>query len=150
MAELAGTVDKSRTGVPVGGGETGMRKLFASALVLLTMTFGVPAGLFAQTPASAQGSTVTGQTVDAAGRALPSLHVELVRDGQVLQTVTTDSRGAWLFANVAPGVYVVRTVVNGQTAGVRVVVEAGQLVANQTIVAPTAATASPVFLAALG
>lgn len=127
-----------------------MRKLLTFALVFATMTLGVPAGLFAQSPTRAQGTTIAGQAVDAVGRALLNQPIELLRDGQVLQTTTTGSRGEWLFANVSPGIYIVRTMVNGQVAGVRVTVDAGQLVANQLIVAPSAAAPSGVFLAALG
>ena len=54
-----------------------MRKLLVLALVLVTVSFGVPAGAFAQAPA--QLATISGQATDAGGRALISQRVELVR-----------------------------------------------------------------------
>ena len=119
-------------------------KLLALVLILMTATLGVPASASAQTQAAA----ISGQAVDAGGRALINQRVELVRDGQVVQTTTTGNRGEWTFANVAAGNYVVRIVVNGQVSGIRVPVVAGQTAANALIVAPSMAAASPALLLA--
>lgn len=139
-----------RRGLP-DGGRFHVRKLLALALVVVTASFGVPAGSFAQAPASAQLATISGEVVDAGGRAVVSQQVELVREGQVVQSTTTGSRGEWSFTNVTPGDYVVRVVINGQVSGIRVSVTPGQAVANALIVTPSAAAPSAAFLvAALG
>ena len=127
-----------------------MRKLLTFALVLATVALGAPAGLFAQSAAPSPLATISGETVDAGGRALVSQRVELVRSGEVIATTTSGSRGEWSFANVAPGDYVVRATFNGQVAGVRVSMVAGQLIARAVIVAPSAAAPSAAFLAGLG
>lgn len=127
-----------------------VRKLLAVALVLVTVSFGVPAGVFAQVPARAQLATISGTAVDAGGRALMNQRVELVRATEVVGSTITGSRGEWLFTNVTPGDYVVRVIVNGQVAGIRVSVAPGQTFANALIVAPSAAAPSAAFLAALG
>ena len=116
----------------------------------MTAALGMPVGALAQSAQRAQLGMISGETVDAGGRALASQRVELVQAGQVLQTATSGSLGEWSFTNVAPGEYVARTMVNGQVTGVRVLVTAGQAVTKALIVAPSAAAASPAFLAALG
>ena len=127
-----------------------MRKLLTLALVLVTASLGAPVGVFAQSPGSAQLAAISGETLDAGGRALVNQRVELVRAGDVVQSTTSGSRGEWSFTNVAPDEYVVRTVVNGQVTGIRVTVTSGQTIAHALIVAPTAAAPSAAFLAALG
>lgn len=127
-----------------------MRKLLALALVLGVVSLGVPAGVFAQAPASAQLATISGETVDAGGRALTNQRVELVREGEIVLSTNTGSRGEWSFTNITPGDYVVRVVINGQVAGIRVSVTPGQTVSNALIVAPSAAAPSAAFLAGLG
>ena len=84
--------------------------------------------------------------MDAGGRALVNQRVELLRDSEVLNSTATGSRGEWSFANVAAGDYVVRTIVNGQVAGIHVSVVSGQTTARALIVAPSAAAPSAVFL----
>jgi hypothetical protein len=130
--------------------EVDVRKLLALALVLVTASLGVPAGIFAQSPATRQLGAISGELVDAGGRALVNQRVELARAGEIVQTTTTGSRGEWSFANVTPGDYVVRALVNGQVAGIRVLLTSGQTVANALIVAPSAAAPSAAFLAGLG
>ena len=115
-----------------------MRKIIAVVLAVASLTFGVPAAALAQ---SVQTGSVSGEVVDAGGRSMPGLRVELVHAGQVIQTTTTAGRGAFTFANVAPGDYIVRMQANGQTAGVRTTVLAG-VAANAMIVAPSAAAPS--------
>lgn len=127
-----------------------MRKLLALALVLVTSSLGVPAGISAQVPAPAQLATISGEAVDAGGRALISQQVELVQASEIVGSTTTGSRGEWILTNVTPGDYVVRVIVNGQVAGIRVSVTPGQSVINALIVAPSAAAPSAAFLAGLG
>jgi hypothetical protein len=120
-----------------------MRKLLL-VLVIVTVALGVPARILAQGPASL--ATISGEALDAGGRALISQRVELVRDGSVVGSTTTGSRGEWSFSKVVAGDYVVRIMVSGQVAGIRVSVAPGQMVANALIVAPSAAVASAAFL----
>ena len=126
-----------------------MRKLIAVALAALTLSLGAPAGLFAQTPANLQRGTISGEAVDAGGRAIAAQRVELVQLSQVLQTTTTDGRGSFTFTSVPAGDYIVRVVVNGQNAGLRVSVAQGA-VATAMIVAPSAAVPSGALLGPLG
>lgn len=126
-----------------------MRRLIAVALVAVTASLGTPAGVLAQS-LSPEWGTVSGEALDAAGRALVNQRVELVQAGEVVQATATGSRGQWTFAHVAPGEYIVRMLVNGQVAGMRLSVAPGQTVANALIVAPSAAAPSAAFLAALG
>lgn len=151
MAKLPATADISDRHKLPDGGRLDVRKLLALALVLVTGSLGVPAGIFAQAPASAQLATISGEAVDAGGRALINQPVELVQAGEIVRSTNTGSRGEWSFTNVTPGDYVVRVIVNGQVAGIRVSVTPGQTVANALIVAPSAAAPSAAFLvAALG
>lgn len=127
-----------------------MRKLVAVALVLITASLGAPVSVFAQTSKAAQLGTISGEAVDAGGRALVNQRVELVQSGEVVQTTTTGSHGEWTFTGVIPGDYVVRIVINGQITGVRVLVAPGQAVINALVVAPSAAAPSAAFLFRLG
>ena len=127
-----------------------MRKLIAVALVLAMTSLGAPVGALAQTSTAALLGGVSGEALDAGGRALVGQRVELVQAGQVIQTTTTGSRGEWTFANVPAGDYVVRIALNGRVAGIRVSVTPGQVLAGQQIVAASAGAASPAFLAGLG
>ena len=127
-----------------------MRKLIALALVVVTVSFGVPGSVWAQAPVTAQLGTISGEAVDAGGRALVNQRVELVQAGEVVHTTTTGSRGEWIFTSVLPGDYVVRMLVNGKVTGIRVIVTPGQAVTNALIVAPSAAAPSAAFLDSLG
>jgi hypothetical protein len=115
-----------------------VRKIIAVVLAFASLTFGAPAAALAQ---NVQSGSVSGEVVDAGGRALPGQQVELVQAGQVVQSTTTGARGTFAFATVAPGDYIVRMRANGQTAGVRTTVQAG-VAANAMIVAPSAAAPS--------
>jgi hypothetical protein len=125
-----------------------MRKLIATVLAAITLTFGAPAGLMAQSLTSQAGS-ISGETVDAGGRGVPIQRVELVQAGRVVQTTTTSAQGRFVFGNVATGDYVVRVLANGQPAGVRVSVAPGAA-AHALIVLPSAAAPSAAFLGLLG
>ena len=122
-----------------------MRKVLSIVLVAAISLIGAPLTTFAQSL-----GTITGQAVNASGLPVAGQQVELVLNGQIVQTTTTGARGDWSFAAVAEGDYVVRMTVNDQAAGFRVTVADGQNVANQVIVAPSAAAPSTAFLAALG
>ena len=129
-----------------------MRKAVASVLVFGLVSFGAPVGLFAQ---AAQPGSIAGEALDAGGRPLANIPVELLQAaagqpiGGVLQTTTTDSRGAWTFAYVEAGDYVVRIAISDQVAGIPVSLDPGAELSNLVIVAPSSAAAVPVF-AALG
>jgi hypothetical protein len=127
-----------------------VKRLMTLALVLVTASLGFPVAGYAQTRTAASLGTVSGETVDAGGRALANQRVELVRDTEVLNSTTSGSRGEWSFANVPTGDYVVRTVINGKISGARVTVTPGQMIARAVIVAPSASAPSPAFLASLG
>jgi len=127
-----------------------MRKLIAVALMMVVVSLGVPLGVSAQAPVPARVGTISGEAVDAGGRALVNQRVDLVQAGTVVQTTTTGVRGEWHFTNVAPGDYVVRIVMNGQVTGIRVSVAPGQAITGALIVAPSAAAPSAAFLAGLG
>ncbi|MFH1269031.1 MAG: carboxypeptidase-like regulatory domain-containing protein [Planctomycetota bacterium] len=123
-----------------------MRRLMAVVLVLAMTSLGAPVGALAQTSTAAQPGSVSGEALDAGGRALVGQPVELVQAGLVLQTTTTGSRGEWTFASVSPGDYVVRVVINGRVAGIRVSLAPGQALAGEMIVAPSAAAPSAAFI----
>ena len=86
---------------------------------------------------------VSGHAIDAAGRPLPHLRVELLKAfqgqpvGVPLQANVTDGRGAWTFSGVSVGDYVVRMVYRGRTAGVPVSVVEASEVPGVLIVAPS-------------
>lgn len=124
-----------------------MRKLFAVSLAVLTLSLGAPSGLAAQITKSSPAvptpsSSISGQVVDAGGRGAARQRVELVQNGVVLHTTTTGAAGEYSFANVVSGEYIVRVVVNGLPAGIRVPVTSGAAVTGATIVLPSAAAPS--------
>jgi len=114
-----------------------MRRLVAGVLVVATVAFGVPM------VGSANGTTanVIGQLVDAGGRGAEARRVELVRDGVVVGSAVTNTGGNFVFGSIAPGTYTVRTIANGQPAGLMVTVKAGET-APVLVVLPSMATAS--------
>lgn len=131
-----------------------MRKTVVSVLVLGLMSFGAPVGLFAQV---AQQGSIAGEALDldAGGRPLANVRVELLQAvvgqplGGAVQVTTTSSRGAWAFTGVEPGDYVVKLIVDGQVAGIPVVVGAGEVLNGLLIVAGSEANTDPAFLAGL-
>lgn len=126
-----------------------MKKLMTVAVILVTASLGFPVAGFAQARAASVG-TISGETVDAGGRALANQRIELVRDSEVLKSTISGSRGEWSFSSVPAGEYVVRTVINGKIAGARVSVTPGQMMARAMIVVPSASAPAPTFLAGLG
>ena len=86
---------------------------------------------------------VSGHALDAGGRPLASLTVELVEAwrgqpvGAPLRAKVTDGRGAWSFGSVPPGDYVVRVIARDRTAGVPVSVTEASGVAGVLIVTPS-------------
>ena len=127
-----------------------MKKLITMVLVVMTASLGLPVSGYAQTKSSSALGTISGETMDAGGRALSNQRVELLRDSIVINSTMSGSRGEWSFANVSAGEYVVRTVVNGKVAGARVIVTPGQMIAHAMIVTPSASAPAPAFFAALG
>lgn len=114
-----------------------MRQVVTGLLVLLTIAIGAP-----MAGADPSTAALIGQVVDAGGRGAVGRSVELVRDGAVVSTAVTAASGEFRFAGIAPGSYVVRTMVNNQAAGTRISVNAGESI-PVTVVLPSLATASP-------
>lgn len=121
-----------------------MRKSLAVLLSAITLTFGAPIVAVAQAPTS----TLRGQVVDTGGRGAIGMLVELVSDRLVVATTISMTDGHFSFPGLPAGNYVVRTNVNGQPTGVRVLVTSGQA-ASALIVLPSVATASPGVIAIL-
>jgi hypothetical protein len=118
-----------------------MRRSIATLLIALSVTFGLPAVGSAQV---ARSATLFGQIVDVAGRGSSGRTVELVRGGVVVGMATSNHDGQFSFAvSGASGTYVVRTFVNGHTAGVRISVVGGENPPMALLVLPSAATSSP-------
>lgn len=113
-----------------------MRRLLALFLVSVSLSFGIPIGLAAQV---AKAGSISGEAVDAGGRGVVGQRVELVQDGIVVQATTTGARGAFSFSNLAVGDYIVRVMINGTPAGVRVSLTGRNAVTNATIVTPAVA-----------
>ena len=114
-------------------------RLFRAALALaLAATLSGAPPLLAES-----AGRVSGQVVDAAGRPLPSLRVELIKAfrgrvvGVPLQVNVTDGRGAWSFGGVPDGDYVVRAVYRDRTSGVPVSVVEASEAAGVLIAAPS-------------
>ena len=114
-------------------------RLFRAALTLaLAATMSGAPPLLAES-----AGRVSGHVVDAVGRPLPSLRVELIKAfrgrvvGVPLQVNVTDGRGAWSFSGVPVGDYVVRTVYRERVAGVPVSVTGASEVTGVVIIAPS-------------
>ena len=92
---------------------------------------------------------VSGRVVNAVGRPLAGLRVELIEAlrgrpvGVALRVNLTDARGAWSFGDVPAGGYVVRMVDGERITGVPVHVSEASVVAGVTIVAPSLAAPRP-------
>ena len=115
---------------------------------LVALTAGVAVVLCAPPGAPARAlETVSGQALDAGGRPLANVRVELVEDvrprslGPALRATVTGVQGAWAFGRVSPGRYVARVALGGHTAGVPVRVGPGP-VDHVLIVAPSIASPS--------
>ena len=115
-----------------------IRRVLAVVMAVVVLTSLGASATWAQALMSA--NNLSGQALDAAGRSVAGERVELLRDSQVIAVTTTNAHGAWSF-DVAPGDYVVRVVVNGKIAGVRVSVGAKPV--TGTLVVVPAAAASP-------
>jgi Ca-activated chloride channel family protein len=68
---------------------------------------------YASSAARIQGLTVQGTITDATGGPLPGVTVELLKDGQLVATGTTDGTGIFQFPNIAAGIYELRARLNG-------------------------------------
>lgn len=114
-----------------------MRRLIASSLSALLLTLGVPlAGT-----ANGTAASVFGQLVDAGGRGSSGMTVELLKNGATIGSTVSGSDGRFTMNGIAPGTYVVRTVVNGQPAGVQVTLKPGET-APVIVVLPSMVTAA--------
>lgn len=116
-----------------------MRGSIATLLIALTVTFGIPAVGSAQAGRSAM---LNGQIVDAGGRGSSGRTVELISEGMVVGMTTSTADGHFSFAIGGAGSYIVRTIVNGHPAGIRVSVVKGQNPPMALLVLPSAVTAS--------
>ena len=92
-------------------------------------------------------SAVEGRVVDAAGRPLRDLTVEIFAAeggqpvGAALQAGVTDAQGTWAFSGLTPGEYVVQAVSGASSFGVPVTVGAAPLLGVQML-APSAFVAA--------
>jgi hypothetical protein len=117
-----------------------MRKSLTSMLAVAAIALGFPTVGNAQS--SGRSTTLIGQVVDAGGRGSSGRTVELVSDGVVVGTTTSTYTGQFMFAVGSAGSYVVRTMVNGHPAGIRVAVRAGENPPMALLVLPSTAAAS--------
>ncbi|GMV22941.1 MAG: hypothetical protein AMXMBFR57_28900 [Acidimicrobiia bacterium] len=128
-----------------------MRRAIAMVLIAASAVLGAPMVALAQTTRQMpveRVTTVSGRTVDAAGRPVAGRRVELVQGRLVLQTTMTDAKGAFTFAKVTLGDYVLRVVTNGTPAGIKASV-ATTPYTGATIVLPSSAAPSGAFLGPL-
>ena len=106
------------------------------AVLIATLSGAVP--LLAAT-----AGPVSGRAVDAGGRPLAGVRIELVRAtgsrsaGLPAQVQQTDARGTWSFRSVPAGEYVVRMSHDDRTTGVPVAVVDNTGVPGVVIVAPS-------------
>lgn len=114
-----------------------MRRLIASTLAALMLTFGAPL----VGTANGTAASVFGQIVDASGRGSSSMKVDLLQSGALIASAMTGSDGRFTMNGITPGTYVVRTIVNGQQSGVQVELKAGQS-APVVVVLPSMVTAA--------
>jgi hypothetical protein len=89
-----------------------MRKLASIALIAALATAGVPSAAFAASQGAAQSAAVAGTVRRANARVVPNANVQIrnVDNGDVAGRTTTDEAGAFAFAGLAPGNYVVEVV----------------------------------------
>ncbi len=87
-----------------------MKRSFASALIVALVAFGVPAAPLAAAPQVA--GTISGFAKEAGGQPAANVVVRLrnVENGQIAGVVRTEPTGAFTFANVPAGSYVVEIV----------------------------------------
>lgn len=116
----------------------------ARRLAALMVAFAVGAPVASWGAAVPGRGSVSGQALDAGGRPLAHVRVELVEAvgvrpvGRVVRATATDTRGAWAFGRVPPGDYVARVALGGRTAGAAVSVR-GAGAEHVRIVAPSIA-----------
>lgn len=114
-----------------------MRRFIASSLTAVMLTLGVP--LIGS--ANGTAASVMGQVVDASGRGSSGMTVELLKDGAMLGSTVSGADGRFTMNGIAPGTYVVRTMVQGRQAGVQVSLKAGES-APVVVVLPSMVTAA--------
>lgn len=97
---------------------------------------------------AADPGSMAGHALSAVGQPLPNATVELFEAwsgrplGGVLQSTVTDSNGAWQFAGVTPGDYMVRVSVGEQSFVTPVSLGVDQALVAVELVVPSTATAS--------
>jgi hypothetical protein len=84
--------------------------------------------------------SIAGRAMDAAGRGVEGVRVELMNGSLIVGTATTNTAGDWSIADVKPGDYVARVNIKGRITGVRLTVVGGQQT-NAMIVVSTASVA---------
>ena len=95
-------------------------------LLLSTLAIAVMAAGFTQTPPSTAAGVIAGVVVDGTGTVVARAPVELLQNARVVQSTTSDARGAFRFSNVAAGIYRVRAVVPGFGSGLATVAVSDQ------------------------
>jgi hypothetical protein len=98
-----------------------MRKLASIALIAALATAGAPSGAFAASQAAGQSSAVAGTVRGTNMRAIPNANVQIrnVDTGEIADRAKTDDAGAFAFAGLAAGNYVVEVVdAGGKVLGI--------------------------------
>lgn len=75
--------------------------------------FVVICALVVSVAAALQTRSISGTVVDPAGSVIPGVSLELRQGAAVQQRTTSNARGAWAFARVAPGKYEIRAMLSG-------------------------------------
>src|SRR5690606_23190741 len=86
-------------------------------LLLSTLAIALMAAGFTQPPPSTAVGVISGVVVDGTGTVVARAPVELLQSTLVVQSTTTDARGAFRFSSVPAGIYQVRAVVPGFGSG---------------------------------
>ena len=127
-----------------------MRKMVACLAVSGLLWFSPAPALPAQAT-----SAVQGRVVDAAGRPLRDLTVQIFAAeggqpvGSALQVGVTDAQGTWAFSGLTPGEYVIQAVSGASSFGVPVTVGAAPTLGLQML-APSAFVAGAQSAAVAG
>jgi Carboxypeptidase regulatory-like domain len=89
-----------------------MRKFASIGLIIALAMAGAPSGAFAASQGATQSAAVAGTVRRANMRVVPNANVQIrnVETGEVTDRSTTDDTGAFAFAGLAPGNYVVEVV----------------------------------------
>jgi hypothetical protein len=97
-----------------------MRKFMPLSLVLMLLASSLPAGVLAAAPqGEQQPGKIVGTARGTSGQPLPnvSARVRSLLNGEVVDTVASGPTGEFMFAELAPGRYVVEVVDGGKIVG---------------------------------